>query len=122
MFSYVNIYQLEKSFLRQRKRLAHKLGNPRLLSIHMHTFRHWKGTVEYHETKDIFYVKELLGHKSIQSTQVYIHIERALFLNAPPDDYHVKVAKTQEEITQLLETGFEYVLQKDGLAFFRKRK
>jgi len=37
-------------------------------------------------------------------------------------DAHVKVAKTQEEITQLLETGFEYVLQKDGLAFFRKRK
>jgi hypothetical protein len=34
----------------------------------------------------------------------------------------VKVAKTQEEITQLLETGFEYVLQKDGLAFFRKQE
>jgi len=78
--------------------------------------------VEYHKTKGIFYVKELLGHKSIQSTQVYIHIERALFLNGLPDDYHVKVAKTQEEITQLLETGFEHVLQKDGLAFFRKRK
>jgi hypothetical protein len=63
-----------------------------------------------------------LGRKTIQSTQVYIHIERSLFLNAPSDDYHVKVAKTQEEITQLLETGFEYVLQKDDLAFFRKRK
>jgi len=78
--------------------------------------------MEYHKTKDIFYVKELLGHKSIQSTQVYIHIERSLFLNATPDEYHVKVAKTQEEITQLLETGFEYVLQKDDLAYFRKRK
>lgn len=79
MFSYVNIYQLEKSFLRQRKRLAHKLGSPRLLSIHMHTFRHWKGTVEYNKTKDIFYVKELLGRKSIQSTEVYIHIEKRLY-------------------------------------------
>ena len=109
-------------FYVQRKRIAKKLANPRLLQISFRTFRHWKGTVEYHKTKDIFYVKELLGHKSIQSTQVYIHVERALFLNAPPDDYHVKVARTQEEITQLLETGFEYVLQKDGLAFFRKRK
>jgi hypothetical protein len=27
-----------------------------------------------------------------------------------------------EEITQLLEAGFEYVLQKDNLAYFRKRK
>jgi len=113
---------MRSCFYVQRKRIARKLGNPRLLQISFHTFRHWKGTMEYHKTKDIFYVKELLGHKSIQSTQVYIHIERGLFLNAPPDDYHVKVAKTQEEITQLLETGFEYVLQKDGLAFFRKRK
>jgi integrase len=113
---------MRSCFYVQRKRIARKLGNPRLLHISFHTFRHWKGTMEYHKTKDIFYVKELLGHKSIQSTQVYIHIERALYPNGLPDEYHVKVAKTQEEISQLLENGFEYVLQKDGLAFFRKRK
>jgi integrase len=89
---------------------------------HAGLFARAKGTTEYHKTLDVFYVKELLGHKTILSTQVYIHIERTLFLNAPPDQYHVKVAKTQEEIAQLLETGFEYVLQKDDLAFFRKRK
>jgi integrase/recombinase XerD len=113
---------MRSNFYLQRKRIARKVGNPRILQTHFHTFRHWKGTTEYHKTKDQIYVKEILGHKSIMSTQVYIHIERALFLNAPPDEYHVKVAKTQEKITQLLETGFEYVLQKDGLAFFRKRK
>ena len=37
----------------QRKRLAHKLSNPRLLKIHFHTFRYWKGTMLYHETKDM---------------------------------------------------------------------
>ena len=31
-------------------------------------------------------------------------------------------AKTQEQTTQLLEAGFEYVLQKDDLAYFRKLK
>jgi len=93
-----------------------------VLQIHFHTLRHWKATTEQHKTKDPWHAKEILGHKNIQSTQVYIHLERAFFLNAPPDDYHVKVAKIQEEITQLLETGFEYVLQKNGLAFFRKRK
>ncbi len=113
---------MRSCFYVQRKRIARKLGNPRLSHISFHTFRHWKGTMEYHKTKEIFYVKELLGHKSIQSTQVYIHIERALCPNALLDEYHVKVAKTQEEIAQLLENGFEYVLQKDGLAFFRKRK
>lgn len=113
---------MRSTFYDERKNIARRLANPRLLQISFHTFRHWKGTTEYHKTLDVFYVKELLGHKTILSTQVYIHIERTLFLNAPPDQYHIKVAKTQEEITQLLETGFEYVLQKDDLAFFRKRK
>jgi hypothetical protein len=45
-----------------------------------------------------------------------------LFQNTPLEDFHVKVATTPEEITQLLEAGFEYVLQKDSLAYFRKRK
>jgi len=83
---------------------------------------HTKGTGEYHKTKDPFYVKEILGHKNIQSPQIYIHIDRALFQNTPPEEFHVKVAKTPEEITQLLEAGFEYILQKDNLAYFRKRK
>jgi len=106
----------------QRKRAARKLGNPRLMQITFHTFRHWKGTMLYHQTKDIYYVKEYLGHKNLQSTQVYIHIERAIFRTMEPGEYHVKVATTKEEITSLLEEGFEYVMEKDGLAYFRKRK
>lgn len=53
---------------------------------------------------------------------IYINIEHAIFINAAPEEFHVKVAQTAEEISALLETGFEYVLQKDGLAYFRKRK
>jgi hypothetical protein len=113
---------MRSNFYLQRKRIARKLGNPRILQIHFHTFRHWKGTMEYHKTKDPICVKEILGHKDLKSTQVYIHISHALFQNTPPDDFHVRVAATPEEITQLLEAGFEYVLQKDSLAYFRKRK
>jgi integrase len=113
---------MRSNFHLQRKRIARKLGNPRLLQIHFHTFRHWKGTMEYHKTKDPIYVKEILGHKDLKSTQVYIHISHALFQNTPPEDFHAKVATTPDEITQLLEAGFEYVLQKDNLAYFRKRK
>ncbi len=40
----------------QRKRIASKIGNPRLLKIHFHTFRYWKGTMLYHQTKDMYYV------------------------------------------------------------------
>jgi integrase/recombinase XerD len=113
---------MRSNFCIQRKRIAKKLGNPRLMQIHFHTFRHWKGTMEYHKTKDLFYVKEILGHKNIQSTQVYIHIDRALFRDLSPEEFHVRVAKKEEEIKDLIEAGFEYVLQKDNLAYFRKRK
>jgi len=38
------------------------------------------------------------------------------------DEYTCKVARTPNEIQELVELGFEFVLQKDGLAYFRKRK
>jgi hypothetical protein len=38
------------------------------------------------------------------------------------DEFTVKVASKPEEIKALLETGFEYICEKDGLMFFRKRK
>ncbi|RJS68580.1 site-specific integrase [Candidatus Bathyarchaeota archaeon] len=110
------------TFGEQRRNAAKKLGNPRILQIHFHTFRHWKATMEYHKTKDIIYVKQLLGHKNIQNTLIYITIEKALFQHGLDEEFHVRVAQKPEEIKALLEAGFEYVLQKDGLAFFRKRK
>ena len=44
----------------KRERLVHKLKNPRLRKIHFHTFRYWKGTVLYHQTKDMYYVMQRL--------------------------------------------------------------
>ena len=37
-------------------------------------------------------------------------------------DFTRTVAETKEEIKQPIEAGFEYVTQKDTLAYFRKRK
>jgi len=101
--------------------LAHKLQNPRLLKITFHTFRHWKATMLYHQTKDPYYVKQFLGHKSIQNTEIYITVERTLF-GEYSDEFTVRVTSKPEEIKELLETGFEYVCTKDELMFFRKRK
>jgi len=78
--------------------------------------------MEYHKTKDILYVKQLLGHKNIQNTLMYITIEKALFQHGLEEEFHVRVAQKPEEIKAFLEAGFDYVLQKYGLAFFRKRK
>ena len=113
---------MRSSFFHQRKRLAGKLVNPRLLEIHFHTLRHWKATTEQHKTKDPWHVKEMLGHKSIKSTEFYIHVEKQLYQNNANDDFIVKVASARDEIAAYLETGFEYVMTKDNLAYFRKRK
>jgi integrase len=104
-----------------RKRLARKLGTPELNSITFHTLRHWKGTIEYHETKDIIHVQYLLGHRNIQNTLRYIHMEQAIFKEAD-DKFHVKVAGTLDEATKLLEVGYEFVTDMDGKKLFRKRK
>jgi hypothetical protein len=37
-------------------------------------------------------------------------------------DYTCKTAKTLEEATLLIEDGFEYVTEMDGVKLFRKRK
>jgi integrase len=104
-----------------RTKLARKLGNPRLTQITFHTFRHWKGTMEYHKTKDIMHVKSVLGHKNIQSTMIYINLEQAVFATEN-DEFNVKVAGNLEEACKLLEVGFEYVTDMDGKKLFRKRK
>lgn len=77
--------------------------------------------MEYHKTRDIYHVKQLLGHKNIRNTEIYINLEQAVF-NSVNDEFHVKTAERPEEIKALLEVGFEYVCENGGLAFFRKRK
>jgi len=38
------------------------------------------------------------------------------------EEFIRKFAKTPKEIHALIEAGFEYVLERNGLAYFRKRK
>jgi integrase len=123
VFPYKSIYQLEKSFRRQRKRIAHKLGNPRLMQIHMHTLRHWKATMEYYKTRDIFHVMQFLGHKKIENTLLYVQLVNTIF-QEHDDDYVCKVARTPQEAIQLIELGFEYVTGEyaDGGKLFKKKK
>ena len=102
----------------ERKRIAERTKNPRLLRISFHTFRHWKATMEYHKTKDILHVQRILGHKSINSTLLYTQL-----VNFEGDEYDVKVAESRNEIEELLKVGFEWVGQdKEGLIYLRKRK
>ena len=94
-----------KTFDRQRKRIAHTFGNPRLEQITLHTLRHWKATMLYHQTKDILYVMQYLGHKNLKNTLVYIQLEEVLFKNEN-EEFVCKMANTVEEVKALIEVGF----------------
>ncbi|MEM2614186.1 MAG: site-specific integrase [Nitrososphaerota archaeon] len=114
---YGNLNSLRRCFERYRRRAADKFGNPRLLKISFHTLRHWKATMEYAKTKDILHVMKTLGHRRIENTLIYTQL-----VKFESDEYVCKVAKEPEEIAKLIEAGFEYVCEHNGLKFFRKRK
>jgi hypothetical protein len=77
--------------------------------------------MEYHKTRDILHVQQLLGHRDLRNRLIYINLEKAIFQNAD-EEYHVKVAENLQEACKLLEVGFEYVTDLNGFKLFRKRK
>jgi integrase/transposase-like protein len=112
-------WSFQKSLQIFRKKATAKFQNPRLLQIHFHTFRHWFATMLYAKTKDILYVKQQLGHVSIDNTMLYTRL-----VNFESDEYHVAHAKTLAEEDELIKAGFEFVRydEKEGVAIYRKRK
>jgi integrase len=122
LFGHVTKNSLKATFTRSRKRLAHKLGNPRLKDIHFHTLRHWKATMLYHYVKDLLVVAEFLGHKDIENTRLYIQLEKNLFKNVPDDQFIIKAISTLEEAVKLGEVGFEPFMIVNGVQLMRKRK
>ena len=112
-----SLEDFRRTYIEHRKRVAASTGNPRITSITFKTFRHFKGTMEYHRTKDILHVMRVLGHKSIKNTLVYTHL--VTFDN---DEFICKVAKNAQEAKELIENGFEHVTEIDDIQLFRKRK
>lgn len=77
--------------------------------------------MEYHKTKDPLHVKEMLAHRNLDTTALYIQLDKALFKEAN-DEFHFATAKTVEEAGKLIEVGFEYVCHHEGVMLLRKRK
>lgn len=71
----------------------------------------------YHRTKDILYVKEKMGHRSTKNTLIYTHL-----VSFSDEEYTPAIAETVDEARKLIEAGFEYVTERDGVKIYRKRK
>jgi len=106
-----------KNFEKQRRRVADRLQSPRIQAISFKSLRHWKATTEYHKTRDILHVMTILGHKNIQNTLVYTHL-----IKFEGDEYVCKIAKTVDDAKVMVEDGFDYVTDIEGMKLFRKRK
>ncbi len=62
---------------------AYKLAGLENLGYTTHTLRHTSATIMYQYTNaDILLIKEFLGHSSVQSTQIYAHINNEQIRNA----------------------------------------
>jgi len=109
---------ISNTFCRLRTSLAKKLKNPKLKRIRLYDFRHYFATTLYYETKDLLLTKEMLGHKNINNTMIYTHLVR---MDAE-DKYYSATAKNIEEAVKLIENGFEFVHEHNGIMMFRKRK
>ncbi|MGD8565031.1 MAG: site-specific integrase [Candidatus Bathyarchaeota archaeon] len=117
LFDYSSKPSLRRTFEKQRRRVALKLNNPRIQRISFHTLRHWKATSEYHKTKDILHVMQLLGHKNIKNILKYTQL-----IDFEDNEFTCKVAQNIKEAKELIETGFEFVTDMDSQKLFRKRK
>jgi len=106
-----------QAYRNYRKRLALKLNNTRLLRITFHTFRHWKATMEYHKTKDILHVKELLGHRDINTTLLYTQL-----VKFESSEYHTAIAKTVDQARKLGQAGYELFDIVKEVHIYRRRK
>jgi len=67
-------------------------------------------------------VKKILGHKSLLTTQRYIELYTEIYGGLQPDQYVCETASTVKEAKQLIEAGYEYVSDMDGVKLYRKIK
>jgi hypothetical protein len=103
---------------RTRDRLANNLNQPELKYIPLKNLRNYSGAKMYYATLDPIAVMRHFRHKKLETTMHYI---RGIILNGE-EEYTCKTATTVQEATTLIEQGFQYVTEMDGIKLFRKRK
>jgi len=107
-----------KHFRLHRNKLAERLHKPELKTIRLYDFRHYFATRLYAKTRDILLVKQQMGHKKIETTLIYTQL-----LNTnEEEEYTCKTATNIKEAQDLIEHGFEYIQEIDGIRLYRKRK
>jgi len=107
-----------KMYQAARNKLAKKLQQPAIRNIRLYDFRHHFATMLYSKTKDILYVMKQIFYNYIDNTLIYTQL---LDIN-DEEEYHCKTATNIKQAINLLENGFTYIQEIDGIRIYRKRK
>ena len=105
-------------WLRYRNQLADNLKQPELKAIQLRHLRNYSGARLYNKLKDPIAVMRHLRHKKLETTMHYL---RAITLNEE-EEFIVKTASNIKEDTELIESGFEFVTNRENFKIYRKRK
>jgi integrase len=109
--------QQYEAWRRARNNIAKNLRDPQIKTIRLYDLRHYFGTHFYRKTQNILATKEAMGHSRIETTLIYTKL--VVFNEG---EFTCATAKTVQEATALIENGFEYITEIDGVKLFRKPK
>ena len=106
-----------KNYRTYRNKLATRLKDPTLKTIRLYDLRHYFCTKKLYELQNPYTVMHLMGHKRLETTQIYMHL-----LNLGEDEWECQGAETKQQAMKLIEAGFQYVTTIEGIQLFKKRK
>jgi integrase len=102
-----------------RDKLANIMKQPELKKIPLKSLRNYSGAQFYlNNERDAIGTMRHLRHKKLETTMHYL---RAIVLDYDPE-YISRISTTIEEDTKLIEAGFQYITERDGIKLYRKRK
>jgi integrase len=105
-------------FRRLRNRLAKKLNDPTIHNIRLYDLRHYYCTKQLRKTQNAEIVRQIMGHKKLDTTQKYLHL-----LAGNNGEWIVEGTTDKNRAQELLEADFTYQLTTpDGTMLFRKPK
>jgi integrase len=106
------------TFTRFKTRLAKKLNDPQIENIRLYDIRHAYVTRQLRKTQNTEIVRQIVGHKNLNTTQKYLHL-----LAGTTGEWIVESTTDQKRADELLKQDFTYVLTiPDGYMKFRKPK
>jgi integrase len=104
-----------------RNRVADNLKEPDLKNIPLKNLRNYSGARLYLSlpVRDPIQVMRHLRHKKLETTMHYI---RAIVLDPDDEEYMSRTATTIKEDQELIDAGYQYVTEREGIKLYRKRK